>query len=477
MTRMKKLMAIVLVLVLVLQGTMLPSIARAGENVWQKLGDSGVAYATNVVIDPQDSKHIIITSGFNDLKQSWNGGTTFEDINPWNSDKAMITDDIYYVNGIWYFNSWGSIFKTQDWKKFDTVVDWNATEKGMWVDGRIIDYFWTNGELFYAGIRPGDSQNILFKSMDRGKTWTNLSAAVVQVGGLGVQKIIVFKSLLFVDSDPWLVSSDGGMTFKKVVQYTGATGNYVHLDVIGDSLWMTRQAENTIKESLDGINWKMVNKDAPINGFIGAYGRFLYDETRKIVYTAIGKKVLYSRDDGKTWVSYSEGLPTDNSDIFPHDGVLALNGGTLYLSLGKEFYSRSVPSEVQKTVIVLKIGSANFTVNGASQTLDSPPVIKNGRTLVPIRAIIEALGGTVGWDGTTRKATVTLGKKTIALWIGKNAATVNGVSTLIDSTNAKVVPEIINGRTMLPLRFVTENLGATVGWAAATKTITITYTP
>jgi hypothetical protein len=54
---------------------------------------------------------------------------------------------------------------------------------------------------------------------------------------------------------------------------------------------------------------------------------------------------------------------------------------------------------------------------------------------------------------------------------------VNGVSTPIDSTDAKVVPEIINGRTMLPLRFVTENLGATVGWDQNTQTITITYTP
>jgi len=72
---------------------------------------------------------------------------------------------------------------------------------------------------------------------------------------------------------------------------------------------------------------------------------------------------------------------------------------------------------------------------------------------------------------------VTLGGTTIELWIGKSAARVNGATTLIDSTNAKVVPEIINGRTMLPLRFVSENLGATVGWDQNTQTITITYTP
>jgi uncharacterized repeat protein (TIGR02543 family) len=133
--------------------------------------------------------------------------------------------------------------------------------------------------------------------------------------------------------------------------------------------------------------------------------------------------------------------------------------------------------EQKQTVIVLQIGNPMFTVNAISKTLDSPPVIKNGRTLVPIRAIIEALGGTVGWDGTARKATVALGRATIELWIGRNTARVNGVTTPIDAANVKVVPEIINGRTMLPLRFVSESLGCSIVWADATKTITITYLP
>jgi hypothetical protein len=133
--------------------------------------------------------------------------------------------------------------------------------------------------------------------------------------------------------------------------------------------------------------------------------------------------------------------------------------------------------EGQETVLVLQVGSSIFTVNGISKELDFPPVVKNGRTLVPIRAIVEALGGTVGWDETTRKATVILGRATIELWIGKNAAAMNGVSTRIDATNAKVVPEIISGRTMLPLRFVSEGLGCSVVWADATKTITVVHRP
>ena len=131
--------------------------------------------------------------------------------------------------------------------------------------------------------------------------------------------------------------------------------------------------------------------------------------------------------------------------------------------------------EKKETVIILQIGNKNFTVNGETRTLDSPPIIKNNRTLLPIRAVVEALGGTVGWDATERKVTITLSSTTIELWIGKSTAKVNGVNTPIDPTNSKVVPEIINSRTMLPLRFVTENLGCTVEWDPKTRTITIVY--
>ena len=131
--------------------------------------------------------------------------------------------------------------------------------------------------------------------------------------------------------------------------------------------------------------------------------------------------------------------------------------------------------EKNEIVIVLQVGQTTFTVNGTPNTLDSPPIIKNGRTLLPIRPIVEALGGTVSWDGTERKVTISLGSTTIELWIGKNTARVNGITKPIDSSNSKVVPEIINGRTMLPLRFVTENLGCELQWDPNTKTITITY--
>jgi plastocyanin len=126
------------------------------------------------------------------------------------------------------------------------------------------------------------------------------------------------------------------------------------------------------------------------------------------------------------------------------------------------------------TVLVLKVGDPFMMVNEENKVmLDSPPIIKNGRTLLPIRAVAEALGAQVSWESSSKKVTITKANTTIEMWIGKSTALVNSKQTYIDSQNPKVVPEIINGRTMLPVRFVAESLGANVNWDDKNKVITI----
>ena len=127
--------------------------------------------------------------------------------------------------------------------------------------------------------------------------------------------------------------------------------------------------------------------------------------------------------------------------------------------------------------VTLTIGKPEMDVNGMPVTMDAAPVIKNGRTLLPIRALIEMLGGKVTWDATTRTATVVLGERSVVLEVGKNTALVNGKSVPIDASNAKVVPEIIGSRTFLPLRFIAESLGLDLTWEPVSQTISFTYWP
>jgi hypothetical protein len=128
---------------------------------------------------------------------------------------------------------------------------------------------------------------------------------------------------------------------------------------------------------------------------------------------------------------------------------------------------------VPRTIISLTVGSPRMTVNGTVKAIDAQgtrPLISNGMTMVPIRAIIESLGGSVGWDTATRRLDIRLGSRIVTVWVGRTTAMVGGVTKRIG-----VAPAIIGGRTLIPLRFVVENLGCLVGWDRPTKGVTLVY--
>jgi hypothetical protein len=117
-------------------------------------------------------------------------------------------------------------------------------------------------------------------------------------------------------------------------------------------------------------------------------------------------------------------------------------------------------------------------VNGTTIPTDSPPVTENGRTLAPVRAVVEALGYIVSWDSATQTIEIyDLGTHDlrVSLKIGSNRAKVStGIYGVMDERILDVPAKTINGRTMVPVRFIAESLGCTVGWDEATKTVSIT---
>ncbi|NLI40518.1 MAG: PQQ-binding-like beta-propeller repeat protein [Caldisericales bacterium] len=145
------------------------------------------------------------------------------------------------------------------------------------------------------------------------------------------------------------------------------------------------------------------------------------------------------------------------------------------------------PTQVQAVVIKLWVDKQDMTINGkaiklaVAPTTSSPPLPKqlSGSTYMPIREVAEALFASVGWDAKDQKVTLTQktpdGKtKVIELWIGKKVARIDGKEINIDS-QGKLYPTIVQGKTMLPLRFVGEALGAKVEWDGKTKMITLTF--
>lgn len=131
----------------------------------------------------------------------------------------------------------------------------------------------------------------------------------------------------------------------------------------------------------------------------------------------------------------------------------------------------SIPiNYVPKTRMILQVGNVNAIVNDKTVKLDAAPKIINGRTLVPIRFVAESFGATVTWDPVFKLVIITLDKNQIFLQIGTTFASVNGKKVTLDSA-----PIISGGYTLVPIRFISESLGADVQWEPNTKTITIIY--
>jgi outer membrane protein assembly factor BamB len=126
----------------------------------------------------------------------------------------------------------------------------------------------------------------------------------------------------------------------------------------------------------------------------------------------------------------------------------------------------------KQKLIQLGIAKPYIIIDNAEYKLDAPPVIQQGRTLVPIRRIAEEMEAEVGWEAIDQRVTLNRFDKKIELWIGRPRCKVNGVEKDLPSN---VSPVILQQRTFLPLRFVAEELDGIVEWIADTQTIKIRY--
>lgn len=117
--------------------------------------------------------------------------------------------------------------------------------------------------------------------------------------------------------------------------------------------------------------------------------------------------------------------------------------------------------------------AVSVELNGSSIYFDQPPVIQDGRTLVPMRAIFEAMGCEVEWDNDSQMIDVYKDDENImTMWIDSTSMWTTG-NNYID---LDVPPQIVNSRTLVPVRAISESIGAIVNWDARTQTVSIQYT-
>lgn len=280
------------------------------------------------------------------------------------------------------------------------------------------------------------------------------------------------------------------------------------------SMWV-RSRDDADKANLSGLRTLLIkggNKYSPYQLFlnssdtiVGEFDGNDYNTSRisakKRMDLIAEKWYLYTvtYSDGKVSVYYDDKF-IQSGNVAEQDKVLKKTEGALYIGNNplSQFqrnyygciddlkiynYALSV-DEVKKTYndvigkysgkIELQVNNPKMTVNGVVKEIDpgrgTKPIGDNNRTLVPIASVVQAMGGTVTWVGKDKRVDIKLKDKKIQLWIDKLDAKVNGVTKQLD-----IAPTSKNNRTLVPLKFVVENLGAIVEWNETSKKFIIRY--
>ena len=220
-----------------------------------------------------------------------------------------------------------------------------------------------------------------------------------------------------------------------------------------------------------GIQWSAFVSDR--NTYVTNAGILDRDYQPKPVYYAL-------KDLIASWTTSGSGV-TDAAGELTITGY----GGdyTVYVSDG----ARTIPLRAHVTeqragsdaltaqlTIAVRVGDPKMTVGGEGRDIDSQgsaPLIRGGRVLVPVRAVVEALGGTISYDAVAQQVTIRLDETHLELWVGRSRARLDGAEVAIDPANPAVTPILLNGRVFLPFRFVGESLGCQIGYDAGVVTL------
>jgi len=396
-------------------------------------------HVKSLVIDPTNTN--IIYAGTQDgVYKSTNGGINWAPINNvlTNLEVNCLLIDSQHTNTI-YAGTGVGIFKT-----IDGGENWVLYSNGLKATSTVfpphpsiyslaMDHQYTN--TIYAGTGVG-----IFKTINGGENWTWLNG----------DNSVVGPYQPFPGPNIWSIATNPN------------DSNIIYATVGAED-------RGVYKSTNGGQKWTWIENSA----VIGYFTHFIIiDPNDSNIIYATGKGIYKSTDSGLNWTQIGLTDVTVNSLAIDPTNTNIIYAGTKNSGIFKY---------TSQHTIILHIGNSNFTVNSVSQEIDAgrgtkPVIIPEwSRTVVPIRAIVEALGGTIEWDGIERKVIINFDSTTIELWIDNPKARVNGTEVYIDPNNHSVKPIIINDRTMLPLRFVAESLGCDVGWEGTTQTITITH--
>ena len=178
------------------------------------------------------------------------------------------------------------------------------------------------------------------------------------------------------------------------------------------------------------------------------------------------KSIMFS-EDGVYWQMFDINLTEDINKIDYRFGKIIVSQKSLQNPNNYDYYEYD--ANVALSIINHNENPVYVKFNDNILGFETAPVIEDGRTLVPMRFLFEQMGADVEWDQATQTATATMNNTAVAFAIDDTNAEVNGSATAMD-----VPARLVNGKTMVPLRFLSEKLEYTVTWDEETRTAIIT---
>lgn len=331
----------------------------------------------------------------------------------------------------------------------------------------------------------GDSQTITISTPDQITIGNVLVAQITYEKGLDALPIIApagWNHILTTHGAPgggnkdlgqslyWKITSSNEpisytWTFAQKVKALGGIINYSGIDInnpVAASTGRGGEGDSTGKNQIiaPGIE---ASQGMKLVGFYGFKERAILDKPFEM------KEIYQGRDN-----------ENDYTILASEENILQQGptGEKIAKSFEYDEPGKSLESEWVAQLILLKTTDyvpiptvpeeVKVIIDGKQLVTTDHPFIENGRTLVPMRALFEALGVNVSWDETNRVALGTHQGTTIRIPVGSTSPTVNGVTISID-----VPAKIVNDRTYIPLRFVGESLNYTANWNGTTRTVNI----
>ena len=183
---------------------------------------------------------------------------------------------------------------------------------------------------------------------------------------------------------------------------------------------------------------------------------FTQSNTKYVEIDGAGNFLGEIRTSNKPLPDFLQPMYMDNALYWYKDYYVEVSIG-----VGRRFYKLDLDPFKENPIRVL--------YNDEEIKFDQNPIIENGRTLVPLRAIFEKLGADVEWDEDTQTVIATKNDTKISLTIDNTAASKNGESITLD-----VPAKVVNGRTLVPVRFVADCFGVDVGWDGTMQRVSLT---